>query len=119
MNVDREFFSIVEQLGPIGDIDLQSFESHPAIRTLPRADEGCGCATRAGESCCSSDKELPSAGSGGFPAICRPAEPTGPAEGTTGNGPANPTVTPYPKWDPETQAWWSWDSARGGWFRAA
>lgn len=31
MSIDSTFFEIVGRLGPFGDIDLKSYESHPAI----------------------------------------------------------------------------------------
>lgn len=31
-------------------------------------------------------------------------------------GPADRTVTPFPKWDPETRCWWRWHEVFGGWY---
>jgi hypothetical protein len=42
LNVDKEFFAIVEQLGPIGDISLRSFVSHPATGSVMQ-EQSCGC----------------------------------------------------------------------------
>lgn len=50
MNFDREFFSIVEQLGPMGDIKLRSFDSHPA--TVKGFDSRCGCGNDNSTGCC-------------------------------------------------------------------
>ena len=50
MDIDREFFSIVEQLGPMGDIKLRSLDSHPAW--VQRPANSCGCGNDSQGGCC-------------------------------------------------------------------
>lgn len=101
MNVDEEFFRIVEELGSLG-----AFESHPSTaRQLPQAG-GCGCSDQNGvkDGCCSNPAQ-----SAGSKVTFAPSS----------EGPVDQRVTPFPKWDPKTRTWWLWDESRGNWLRAA
>jgi hypothetical protein len=113
MNVDVEFFNIVNELGPLGDIDLASYESHPATSSKDQMSSGCGCGTGGGDSCC-----------GGTGTALAP--PTAPglaspnaAAQSAPYGPDDRRVTLYPKWDPGTRAWWTWDEAKATWVKTA
>ena len=75
MNVDQEFFSIVEQLGPMGDINLQSFESHPATRRRAVRQESGDRGSSSASACCSTENNASSCESS-FPALCPPLEPS-------------------------------------------
>jgi hypothetical protein len=99
MNVDQEFFRIVEELGPLGSFEIPSSSSEQAPES-----GGCGCRTEKESACCSKPAEnawskVTFAGSDG--------------------GPADKRITPFPKWDPQTRAWWVWDESKGSWLRAA
>lgn len=101
MNIDQEFFRIVEELGPLG-----AFESHPSTsRKLPQAG-GCGCKsemTEDGDGCCSNPADS------AWSKVTFAPSP---------EGPVDQRVTPFPKWDPQTRAWWVWDESRGNWLPA-
>lgn len=99
MNVDQEFFRIVEELGPLG-----SFELHPSPTPVKTESNGCGCSTDKDTGCCSDPAQnawskVTFAGSAG--------------------GPADKRITPFPKWDPQTRAWWVWDQSKGSWLKAS
>lgn len=52
MDIDQEFFSIVEQLGPLGEIKLRSLETPAA------SGQACGCGPKdESGGCCSSTPE--------------------------------------------------------------
>ena len=53
MDIDQEFFSIVEQLGPLGELKLRSLE------TPANPGQACGCGPKDEQSggCCSSTPE--------------------------------------------------------------
>jgi hypothetical protein len=108
MNVDAEFFNIVKEIGPLGDIDLASYESHPA--TSSNESSACGCGTSSEDSCCSTDT-----------AVAPPTAPglgeMNPAAVQAPEGPDDRRVTLYPKWDPGTRAWWVWDDAQARWLK--
>ena len=105
MNVDQEFFRIVEELGPLG-----SFESHPSTsRRVPEAG-GCGCKTEndEGSGCCSTPAKTAAENAWSKVTFA-----------SAGEGPADQRITPFPKWDPATRAWWVWDESKGSWLKAA
>lgn len=104
MNVDLEFFRIVEELGP-----LDSFESHPSTRRRVPEQSSCGCqAEDSSASCCSTPTRNP-VESAWSKVTCAPST----------EGPKDQTITPFPKWDPSTRAWWIWDESKGNWLRAS
>jgi hypothetical protein len=103
MNVDLEFFRIVEELGPLG-----SFESHPSTsKRMPEA-KSCGCQTLEGSACCSTPSRNPVESAWSKVTFAPSA-----------GGPKDQTITPYPKWDPVTRTWWKWDESISGWVRPA
>ncbi|HEX2053588.1 MAG TPA: hypothetical protein VHJ78_07695 [Actinomycetota bacterium] len=115
MNIDQEFFSIVEHLGPIGDIKLRSFIAHPAIEGGPPS--GCGCGSDE-SACCSTGAAEPTTSlSPAVPGLIPPQDAVPQPEAQSGQAPADPAVTPYPKWDPASRAWWVWTGE--GWVKSA
>lgn len=99
MNVDLEFFRIVEDLGPLG-----AFESHPSTSRPVGDPDACGCETDDGPASCSTKNPVESAWSKVTFAL-------------SGEGPEDRTITPFPKWDPATRTWWQWDESKGSWAK--
>lgn len=121
MNTDHEFFRIVSELGPMGQLTLESYEPHPAAGTYARPTEGC-CDPDEGSICCSVPQAEASSRVSGFPGLAPRLAGQPDAGGpvaSAGGGPSDPRVTPYPKWDPATRAWWVWDESAGAWTRGA
>ena len=105
MNVDQEFFRIVEDLGPLGSFELHQSTS----RRVPEAG-GCGCKTddNDGSACCSTPART--AAENAWSKVTFAAAP---------EGPADQSITPFPKWDAATGAWWVWDDSKATWLKAA
>jgi hypothetical protein len=109
MDIDQQFFSIVEQLGPMGDIKLSSFEAHPAVDS-----RRCGCGSEE-DACCSTTTQQPTFLTS-FPGLVD--KELAAAERVAARpGPADQQPTPYPKWDATSRVWWMWDHEQGAWVR--
>lgn len=99
MNGDQEFLRIVEELGPPGSLEL-----HPSSAGIMPESEGCGCTTEKNSACCSDPAE------NAWTKVTFAGAP---------GSPADKRITPFPKWDPDTRAWWMWDESQKRWLRAA
>lgn len=123
MNIDQEFFSIVERLGPMGELTLATYEPHPAAGTYAHpSSDGCGCGNEEEGACCSTGQQNQGLKVGtSFPGLTPGGVESRPgtAPGRAAAGPADRRITPFPKWDPATRAWWVWDESAGAWTKAA
>lgn len=126
MNVDLEFKRIVEALGPLGTWETGSLPESPSGRPVRREfsrrgdgptvlqepAQDCGseqCCSGVGSVCEAHESEPP-----------RHRISPGKLENRVGEelptGPADRRYAPYPKWDAQTGAWWSWDERRRVWI---